>query len=136
MKTKKASKTKQKSRIIFFAIVLIYNLLLGFYMKDFLVLSPILLTFYLLSSLPTLFLLFDVRSKSMRAIIFVTLFLILLMDLAYVLNCRRVILCIHQASYTQEGAPSLPLYELHRLHRLHQATRSLLRLRSHHRLSL
>ncbi len=42
MKTKKASKTKQKSSIIFFAIALIYNLLLGFYLKDFLVLSPML----------------------------------------------------------------------------------------------
>lgn len=92
MKTTKASKTNTRSRIIFFAIALTYNLLLGLYLKNFLVLSPMLLTFYLLSALPTLFLLFDVRSKSMRAIIFVTLFLILLMDLAYILNCRRVIL--------------------------------------------
>ncbi|MBO5279759.1 MAG: transglutaminase domain-containing protein [Clostridia bacterium] len=92
MKTKKASKTTAKSRIVFFAIALTYNLLLGLYLKDFLVLSPMLLRFYLLSVLPTLFLLIDVRSKSMRAIIFVTLFLILLMDLTYILNCRRVIL--------------------------------------------
>ena len=90
MKTKKASKTS--TRIIFFAIALTYNLLIGLYLKDFLVISPMLLTFYLLSALPALFLLIDVRSKSMRAVIFVTLFLILLMDLAYVLNCRRVIL--------------------------------------------
>ncbi|MBR7165035.1 MAG: hypothetical protein IKD18_02035, partial [Clostridia bacterium] len=72
MKTKKASKTNT-SRIIFFTIALTYNLLLGIYLKDFLVLSPMFTTFYLLSALPTLFLLIDVRSKSMRAIIFVTL---------------------------------------------------------------
>jgi len=53
MKTKKASKTNQKLRMIFFSITLTYNLLLGLYLKDFLVLSPILLTFYLLSALPT-----------------------------------------------------------------------------------
>ena len=88
MKTKKASKTNARSRIIFFAIALTYNLLLGLYLKDFLLISHMLLKFYLLSALPTLFLLIDVRSKSMRAIIFVTLFLILLMDLAYILCWR------------------------------------------------
>ena len=36
MKTKKASKTNTRSRIIFFAIALTYNLLLGLYLKDFL----------------------------------------------------------------------------------------------------
>ncbi len=56
MKTKKASKTNTRSRIIFFAIALIYNLLLGFYLKDFLALSPMLLTFYLLSTLLPCFL--------------------------------------------------------------------------------
>ena len=54
MKTKKASKTNQKSRIIFFAIALTYNLLLGIYLKDFFVLSPMPVTLYLLSALPTL----------------------------------------------------------------------------------
>ena len=39
MKTTKASKTNTKTRIIFFAIVLTYNLLLSLYLKDFLVLS-------------------------------------------------------------------------------------------------
>ncbi len=63
MKTKKASKTNTKPRIIFFAIALTYNLLLGLYLKDFLVLSPMLLTFYLLSALPTLFLLINARPK-------------------------------------------------------------------------
>ena len=55
MKTTKASKTNTRSRIIFFAIALTYNLLLGLYLKDFLVISPMLLTLYLLSALPTLF---------------------------------------------------------------------------------
>ena len=35
MKAKKSSKTNQKSRTIFFAIALTYNLLLGLYLKDF-----------------------------------------------------------------------------------------------------
>jgi hypothetical protein len=55
MKTKKASKNNQKSRIIFFVILFTYNLLLGLYLKDFLVISPMLVTLYLLSALPTLF---------------------------------------------------------------------------------
>ena len=42
-----------KSRIIFFAIAITYNLLLGLYLKDFLVLSETLTAFYLLSVLPT-----------------------------------------------------------------------------------
>ena len=92
MKTTNTSKTNTRSRIIFFAIALTYNLLLGLYLKNFLAISPMLLTFYLLSALPTLFLLINARSKAMRAIIFVTLFFILLMDLVYVLNCRRVII--------------------------------------------
>ena len=37
-----------KSRIIFFAIAITYNLLLGLYLKDFLVLSQTLMAFYLL----------------------------------------------------------------------------------------
>ena len=36
-----------KSRIIFFAIAITYNLLLGLYLKDFLVLSENLTVFYL-----------------------------------------------------------------------------------------
>ena len=91
MKTTKASKTNTRSRIIFFAIALTYNLLLGLYPRDFLVISPMLLTFYLLSALPALFLLIDVRSTSLRAVIFVILGLILLMNIAYTLNCRRII---------------------------------------------
>ena len=55
MKTKKVSKTNT-SRSVFFTIALTYNLILGFYLRDFLVLSSILQVFYLLSALPTLFL--------------------------------------------------------------------------------
>lgn len=43
-----------KIRIIFFAIALTYNLILGFCLRDFLVLSPTLQVFYLLSALPTI----------------------------------------------------------------------------------
>ena len=69
---------QSKIRYIFLAIAVIYNLLLRLYLKDFLVLSSILLTFYLLSALPTLFLLIDIRSKGMRAVIFILLSLIIL----------------------------------------------------------
>ena len=44
-----------KTRIIFFAIALTYNLLLGLFLKDFLLLSSILQVFYVLSVLPTFF---------------------------------------------------------------------------------
>ena len=72
-----------KSRIIFFAIALTYNLLLGLYLKDFLVLSQTLTAFYLLSVLPTLFLLIEVHSKAMRAIVYIVLMLNILMNLIY-----------------------------------------------------
>ena len=91
MKTKKASKTKQKSRIIFFAIALIYNLLLGFYLKDFLVLSPILLTFYLLSALPTLFFVLKIRSTPMRVVVLIVLFFVMVMSIVSALSCRRLL---------------------------------------------
>ena len=83
---------QSKTRLIFFSVAEVYNLLLGLYLKDFLVLSPILLTFYLLTVLPTLFLLADVRSKSMRALIFTLLLLIGLIDLTYLFRCRRIFL--------------------------------------------
>ena len=83
---------QSKTRLIFFSVAEVYNLLLGLYLKDFLVLSPILLTFYLLAVLPTLFLLADVRSKSMRALIFTLLLLIGLIDLTYLFRCRRIFL--------------------------------------------
>ena len=77
MKTTKASKTNTRSRIIFFAIALTYNLLLGLYLKDFFVLSPMFTTFYLLSALPTLFFVIRIRSNAMRAIMYITLIFVL-----------------------------------------------------------
>ncbi len=91
MKTKKASKTNQKSRIIFFAIALTYNLLLGVYLKDFLVISPMLVTLYLLSALPTLFFVLKIRSATMRAIVLVVLFFVTAMSIVSSLSCRRLL---------------------------------------------
>jgi len=89
MKTKKASKTNT-SRIIFFTIALTYNLILGFYLKDFLVLSPTLHVFYLLSVLPSLFLIVKINSKVMKSMVFVSLILIACMNAIYAIYCRRV----------------------------------------------
>ena len=90
MKTKKTSKTNQKSRIIFFAIALTYNLILGFYLRDFLVLSPTLQVFYLLSVLPTLFLTVKINSKAMRATVYILLILIACMNITYAIYCRKM----------------------------------------------
>ena len=68
-----------KSRIIFFAIAITYNLLLGLYLKDFLVLSQTLTAFYLLSVFPTFFLLIEARSRVMKAIVYIVLALDILM---------------------------------------------------------
>ena len=91
MKTKKASKTNTKSRIIFFAIALTYNLLLGLYLKDFLVLSPMFTTFYLLSALPTLFFVLKIRSTPMRAVVLIVLFFVLVMSFISSFYCRRLL---------------------------------------------
>lgn len=80
-----------KSRIIFFAIALTYNLLLGLYLKDFLVLSQTLTAFYLLSVLPTLFLLIEARSRAMTAVIYISLGLDILVNLIYFMCCRRLL---------------------------------------------
>ncbi len=80
-----------KSRIIFFAIALTYNLLLGLYLKDFLVLSQTLTAFYLLSVLPTFFLLIEPRSRSIRTIVYITLVLDILVNLTYFICCRRLL---------------------------------------------
>lgn len=69
MKTTKTFKIAVTLRLVFFTIALAYNLFLGFYLKDFLVLSPTLLAFYLLSVLPTLFLLMEAKSIGMRAVV-------------------------------------------------------------------
>ena len=71
-----------KTRIIFFSAALTYNLLLGFYLRDFLVLSSILQVFYLLSALPTLFLTVKINSKAMRAAVYILLILIACMNIA------------------------------------------------------
>ena len=89
MKTKKASKTNI-TRFIFFTIALIYNLILGFYLRDFLVLSPTLQVFYMLSALPTLFLAVEIKTKAMRAAVYILLILIACMNITYAIYCRRV----------------------------------------------
>ena len=89
MKTKKEIKTNT-SRIIFFTIALTYNLILAFYLRDFLVLSPTLQVFYLLSVLPTLFLAVEMKTKAMRSTVYISLILISCMNIAYAIYCRRV----------------------------------------------
>ena len=79
-----------KTRIIFFSVALTYNLLSGFYLREFLVLSSILQVFYLLSALPTLFLTVKINSKAMRAAVYILLILIACMNIAYAVYCRRV----------------------------------------------
>ena len=78
-----------KTRIIFFTIALTYNLILGFYLRDFLVLSPSLHVFYLLSVLPSLFLIVKINSKVMKSMVFVSLILIAVFTIigAFVLSC-------------------------------------------------
>ena len=86
MKTTKTSKTNAKSRIIFFFALAAYNLLLGVYLKDFLVLSPILVTLYLLSALPTLFFVLKIRSTPMRVIVLIVLFFVMVMSIVSALS--------------------------------------------------
>lgn len=71
-----------KIRLIFFAIASTYNLLLGLYLKDFLVLSPTLTVFYLLSTLPILFLMVEIKTNAMRAVVYISLILIACMNIA------------------------------------------------------
>ena len=89
MKTTKATKTNI-ARLIFLAIALTYNLILGFYLRDFLVLSPTLQVFYLLSALPALFLAVEIKTNAMRAAVYILLILIACMNIAYAIYCRRV----------------------------------------------
>ncbi len=79
-----------KTRIIFFTIALTYNLILAFYLRDFLVLSPTLQVFYLPSVLPTLFLAVEIESKAVRAAVYISLMLIACMNISYAIYCRRV----------------------------------------------
>ena len=80
-----------KSRTIFFAIALTYDLLLGLYLKNFLILSQTLTAFYLLSVLPTLFLLTEARSRAMRTIVYIVLAFDILMNVIYYICCRRLL---------------------------------------------
>ena len=80
-----------KSGLIFFFALAAYNLLLGVYLKDFLVLSPELLTFYLLSALPTLFFVLKIRSKPMRAVVLIVLFFVMVISIVSSLSCRRLL---------------------------------------------
>ena len=91
MKTTNTSKTNTRSRIIFFAIVLTYNLLLGLYLKDFFVLSPMLMTLYLLSALPTLFFVLKIRSTPMRVVVLIVLFFVMVLSIVSALSCRRLL---------------------------------------------
>ncbi len=68
-----------------------YNLLLGVYLKDFLVLSPVLLTFYLRSVLPILFFVLKIRSTPMRVVVLIVLFLVMVMSIVSTLSCRRLL---------------------------------------------
>ncbi len=85
---------QSKSGLIFFAVLAVYNLLLGVYLKDFLALSPMLATFYLLSALPTLFFIIKIRSATMRAIVYIVLFLVLLMNTLSIVLCSRILAII------------------------------------------
>lgn len=89
MKTTKTPKTNI-SRLIFFTIALTYNLILGFYLRDFLVLSTTLQVLYLLSVLPSLFLIVNIKSKTMKAMVFNSLMLIACINFAYAIYCRRI----------------------------------------------
>ena len=90
-----ANTLQSKIRHRFLLALVVYHLLLGMYLKDYLAVSPILLMFYFLSALPTLFLLADVRSKGMRAIIFVVLF------------CIGGINIVYPVSYTHLTLPTM-----------------------------
>ena len=82
---------QSKSGLVFFAVLAAYNLLLGVYLKDFFVLSPMLVTLYLLSALPTLFFVLKIRSTPMRAVVLIVLFFVMAMSIVSSLSCRRLL---------------------------------------------
>ena len=82
---------QSKSGLIFFFALAAYNLLLGVYLKDFFVLSPMLVTLYLLSALPTLFFVLKIRSTPMRAVVLIVLFFVMIMSIVSALSCRRLL---------------------------------------------
>ena len=81
---------QSKIRLTFLLVALTYNFVIGFYLKDFLVLSQTLMVFYLLSVLPSLFLVVEIKSKVMRIAVYISLILIACMNIAYAIYCRRV----------------------------------------------
>ena len=82
---------QSKTRLIFFSVAVVYNLLLGLYLKDFFVLSPMLVMFYLLSALPTFFFVLKIRSTPMRAVVLIVLFFVMVMSIVSALSCRRLL---------------------------------------------
>ena len=82
---------QSKSGLIFFFVLAAYNLLLGIYLKDFFELSPMLVTFYLLSALPTLFFVLKIRSAPMRAIVYIILFFVMIMSIFGFAYCSRLL---------------------------------------------
>ena len=82
---------QSKSGLIFFFALAAYNLLLGVYLKDFFVLSPMLVTLYLLSVLPTLFFVLKIRATPMRVIVLIVLFFVMVMSIVSALSCHRLL---------------------------------------------
>ena len=81
---------QSKIRIAFLIVALLYNFVLGFYLKDFLVLSQTLTVFYLLSILACLFLIVEIKTKAMIMAVYISLILIACMNIVYAIYCRRV----------------------------------------------
>lgn len=78
------------TRWIFFCISFGYNLLLGIYLKNFLSISPTLQIFYLLSTLPTFFLIVEIKSKAMKTAVFISIIFIACINFVYAVYCRRI----------------------------------------------
>ena len=81
---------QSKIRLTFLLVALTYNFVIGFHLKDFLVLSQTLMVFYLLSVLPSLFLVVEIKSKAMRIAVYISLKLVACMNIIYAIYCRRV----------------------------------------------
>ena len=79
-----------KISLIFLTVTLLYNFVLGFYLKDFLILSQTLMVFYLLSALPCLFLFVEIKTKAMKTAVYISLILIACMNAIYAIYCRRI----------------------------------------------
>lgn len=82
---------QSKSGLIFLFVLAAYNLLLGVYLKDFFVLSPMLVTLYLLSALPTLFFVLKIRSTPMWVVVLIVLFFVMVISIVSSLSCRRLL---------------------------------------------